>query len=1411
MEQSFVMVPIHVDVLHIDTPTLVADAMANFSRLPYVNTSAGDTADWNADTAYTSEDLLSPPFQNQTLVLESGVHLHWALPQALTRSHPVRKDHHDITFPAVPNRWLISRSGKQDCSWLVESDYLYPSDEGAEFGGVCYPVFKGSAQNGPPFRYMGRTLEMSEPYPSAATDYLKRLTGYPLTAVGYGEPTFAAFYPNSRGVFGLHDPVSPDLATTTVYHVFGWYADGVDDFCGTYAFQAMCQAGDIPAVQKALQDAYGWTVPDNIPNDTPLHMLCYACVELGAPPGDRKPPTSSMESGLKVALGNTATEALSAYLAQKSNASDLDRRQCEDQLESLHLMSDLEHLQLDLSIKFREARHAKGFRSTAGGTIWSIHVHHEQIAQSGATQAEEEVTLPKDLAHLLNRLNLAQQEYDKAIFQIASWRQRIFADWYKYMLSAYPPGNQRSEYPPVDEVKFFILDQDLRALCELEARAGVHPLTSQHSTLLDEPTLAGPSLAEQLDYWRNQLNDALATQPALRLRKLAGPRYWQPNEPVVLLTGEDVKPTGRRAQANKLPCTIVTLDAGAFAPERLDGLCKRLQGELVTLFAARDAALQEQIGQLTQRLKGLPTGAGETDEAQALRSQIADLAEQGIAGLIPTNGQPWNPLLLEWEVEFHPVGGPQSNLDHADRAYHSDFITQAFQLGEAAVDLTPTKLNETAARSIYHGHSILTPRARLELSQQTNAYLEKQLLAAYQRDHPDIPQSHDYFQQHRADIITWYRNLPLEKQDKFVDFVLGIEATIGSSFHALAQSLSGFNAALLGYQQTMQLGIADPLSFADQPLANEHASALPRQAPLSDYQTFAAIVKKAVGKHNRVAPQPQNDFHPIRTGFLQLARLRLVDSFGRPRDLTAAELASVAVADTLRAPATGSSEADRARIVLPPRLAQPARLNLRWLANGYALGPPAASTQGDQTQDGLTPDDLEMNSHPATSPICGWLLPNNLDNSIMVYNEAGQALGYLDRNSAWKTAPGSQAGASATEKIANPHLRRVVQWAEAKGESLMTDFIQVLDSALENIDPENWAQHLDLALLMGRPLAVVRATVNLELHGLPAINQDWTLFLQALQAGQRQAQDTDRIESVFFPVRLGEYRQLNDGLAGYWLETNAGELQQFFCSPQSTRVDSPAILTHIEPVQLPDSWQKAAAQLGFTIQTTADLSPSLMAQVLRHAPQALYQLTGPLVQAFTPEQAGALPPDYVAALGETTVARVNKGHLPPLHVSLDQADIRVMMLVDPRGKVHATSGILPTKAISLPLDQYAPALQKIEISFLTAPILTLRPSAADGLAINLPLPPEPGYTWYWVERRLDNLAGETWREADAIKPVDRQASFNGAQQLREGWLVLRKTIDTVQPQAAQQRETSSPNGAEQPDDRAKLSNRGENR
>ncbi|MDX1520682.1 MAG: hypothetical protein R3264_03565 [Anaerolineae bacterium] len=113
------------------------------------------------------------------------------------------------------------------------------------------------------------------------------------------------------------------------------------------------------------------------------------------------------------------------------------------------------------------------------------------------------------------------------------------------------------------------------------------------------------------------------------------------------------------------------------------------------------------------------------------------------------------------------------------------------------------------------------------------------------------------------------------------------------------------------------------------------------------------------------------------------------------------------------------------------------------------------------------------------------------------------------------------------------------------------------------------------------------------------------------------------------------------------------------------------------------------------------------------------------------------------------------------------------MLFDPRGKIHATTGILPTKIIDIPPDQFKTALSRIEVSFLSTPILTENrppdPVEKQPGELDLPVPLEPGYTWSWTEAE----PGGDWNNDRKIKPVNSQAHHVGKQIIREGWLVLR--------------------------------------
>ncbi len=220
---NFFLIPIHLDALYLTRSRRVVESMVDFSQLPYYD----GTQDINPNSAYVSEEFNSQPFQNRNLFLRPGIHLHWQLPDALTAG---QEEKNEVRFPAVPDRWLVTRrSGNGSTKqWVVESNFLYPAGSYAE--SIIMPC-RPKGPHDPPYRYMGRAQPLEQwlellQSPNSTAEY------YPdITAVGYGEPTFAAFYPNCFSVFGFHDAeaAARDLSEEVEYEVVGWYSNPAKD------------------------------------------------------------------------------------------------------------------------------------------------------------------------------------------------------------------------------------------------------------------------------------------------------------------------------------------------------------------------------------------------------------------------------------------------------------------------------------------------------------------------------------------------------------------------------------------------------------------------------------------------------------------------------------------------------------------------------------------------------------------------------------------------------------------------------------------------------------------------------------------------------------------------------------------------------------------------------------------------------------------------------------------------------------------------------------------------------------------------------------------------------------------------------------------------------------------------------
>ncbi|MEW9552239.1 hypothetical protein [Nonomuraea sp. NPDC050783] len=1004
----------------------MAGPSADFSLLPYVDPVTG--ADVRGDAPYVSEQVVAVPFEDSGLLLEEGVHLHWTLPDALTR---MEQDDGVPRMPAAPDRWLVTRTagGSVTARWVVESDYLAPPGDGGD--GVVFPA------DGPvPFRRTGRKL----PFDGWQETTAERLAE--LTAIGYGEPSFAAFYPDCRTVFGLHDPdvtgVPPEHAG---YDVVGWYSRPERDPL----------AGATDQTWRDVLAAFGWSVPDDA--SRPERTICYARLTFdpaSAAPTPSAPapvPSDGGDDDTGVWVGTTATEALAAHLG--AEIPGLSPDETESLIEALSFADELEAKPLDVGPDLAQARHAAGFQALPSGTLWTV-LRDDGPATPAQRQARDLLTLPGTVGDALNALNTAQDAYDRAQDELASRRERVFADWYKYQLCVYhgDPADHDS-YPDPDDVRDFILGE-LGALAQATA------------TVTDTLAAELDSARQALDAGLADLNAVATTTAASTFRAgpVAAPQFYRPAEPVVLLTGSRAAPSDRYGTD------------GTGTP---DGLlpCAVLPGD-----PAQPAALQQALAAL-------------------------DL------GATTWRHDPWHPVLLQWEVEFFPAG---DNLDPSDRNYSTGFVTGSYTLPPGEVELCPDPGVEIPDQraDLYSGTTILASTAGSVVSARVLRYLAGTIVDPYNQATGATVEP-EQFQDDPGTILDWYA--AHGDDDRLTTLIAVYRHLQAHERDNLSQALGGFDDALLMRRLTRQLPIADPLGFPD-------------------YQTFAARVAVAVGDETDHAPEPTSDFNPIRAGAMRLSRLRVIDSFGRSRDV---DVTGAATTTQLRVPGHPTWAA------MAPRLAQPSRVQFRWLDAEHDL--------------------REMNDVPATSPICGWIVPDDLDAGLALHAADGTALGLVEAVAQpddpllarWRPAPGTS---TTPDDIGNAHLRAVAARLRQLGADGVAGLVAGLGAALDRIEPEDYGD----SPLSVRPLAVVRAELDLQLMGLPAVHQDWNVFRQDMQRGVRESSS---FPEVLLPLRIGAPDLLDDGLAGYWTEDDdgvSGDLELITSDPVlATSLDGPPI------------------------------------------------------------------------------------------------------------------------------------------------------------------------------------------------------------------------------------------------------------
>jgi hypothetical protein len=257
-------------------------------------------------------------------------------------------------------------------------------------------------------------------------------------------------------------------------------------------------------------------------------------------------------------------------------------------------------------------------------------------------------------------------------------------------------------------------------------------------------------------------------------------------------------------------------------------------------------------------------------------------------------------------------------------------------------------------------------------------------------------------------------------------------------------------------------------------------------------------------------PPPANAplFQMIRAGALRIDELWLVDDFGQSVDLLGRTPAGSKPTGQVFNPRMRWHNDDRV-VALPPRVLQPVRLNFRFTAEA----------------DGGT-----NKCDPALDPICGWLFFNPLDQALVLCDRCGELMGHLpiikdDRGRRVIWDPG--AGGVPLDKITNDSLKKfaesLIQTTPVPNPRML-ELLNLIDTALERIRP---AAARNNNILVGRPLALINATIGLELFGKAWMDPKATVV-------ERKGTGDATLDALRVPVNLGDIHNIEDGLIGYF-------------------------------------------------------------------------------------------------------------------------------------------------------------------------------------------------------------------------------------------------------------------------------------
>ena len=1004
-----------------------------------------------------------------------------------------------------------------------------------------------------------------------------------LKAVGPGSASWSVSYDNVRNVFGFYDKgLSADAKTETPYYytymIVGWYFDPEDDLLYNIATDKETDW------ENALEDTYEWTLnedhrtvadavadwktwqkangltgtidpslPDQIKTamtdwlswqtkygnkddqpDYARQILCHSMIANVKWVG----PNTTYGSGMPllpgvypdVAIGNNSVEAISIYMSNRVLHSDpQDKPTDEDIMILARAMDAFQYDQLSQygsdPIKVENRLHDARFTNATAGKEWIV-VRQESDSDSPSTEAgRQSIPLNETETKALSHLNDLQQEANILANTILSQRNELFMLYWKLL-----DIKNTNTFPPCVKEK------------TTDSYVAIANVLNENLKRYEVLTAESSTEADNIIYNKTQFQSSIGTGYIVQSADLTG--FSMPNDPVIMIAGTNldtkmssdtmdlnskklsVRYTGQFLNSIDIAFTIngaattetigatellskVTFSKwNAFPKEVMDLRVESLlmdhsNAALIAVayfdkrgvssadynkVAASGKTYLEELTDQIQNAQGVIWNS--TDELEITRQSLVEVV--GFNGIAPAHAavafrdkQPWTPIFMDWMVKWVP-----NSKDSA-----TPF--EDWELGELDYNWSGKSL-PTENTKLFSGRALLNPYVAQNIQLKLNGY----------KDDPsfdDLPQ--------------------------FVRDDLKLAANQIKKIDILTQSISGFTEELI--TKKINPGLTPKNDEISSLLGGR--SVPPVETLLGganeNYIPVRGVDASDCPCNSPADPPPPQTYSPIRSGHFQLYNVWVIDSFGqilKGRDFPSGKvpnspMENVFWSESLKTP---GATLEKGNGQLPPRLSQPVKASLNLL-------------QSDNNK-------IFSNSSDATSPICGWVMPNHLDNSLMVFDAGGNNKGAVIRVASeetttgasirWDAAPGLDTTLGAPPDLTNTHLKGFVNGllkTGFEGDKAYSNFMSAIDSALWTMSSYG-SNNGNMALLLGRPLAVVRAQVMLQVSGMPAYNQSWCDTGKYYNKSGVYNPTQPPFMSADFSLRVGDAYLVENGVMGYF-------------------------------------------------------------------------------------------------------------------------------------------------------------------------------------------------------------------------------------------------------------------------------------